>query len=106
MATKTTTTRRPRPERAADEEKEMTSAADNGSDNEVRETASAAPAKTDGKPDDALQTVRKAVEYDPSSYQAQFQLGVVLTALNNYDDAVAAHKSALQLNRRETFPKR
>ena len=54
MPTKTTTSRRPRADKPADEEDGFTAAEDNGSDNEVREAAPPAPAKTDGKGDDTL----------------------------------------------------
>jgi len=54
MPTKTTTSRRPRADKPADEEDGFAAAEDNGSDNEVREAAPPAPAKTDGKGDDTL----------------------------------------------------
>jgi transcription termination factor Rho len=59
MATKTTTTRRPRADKAEDEEAAVPTAEENGSDNgsesnEPRETAPPVPAKTDSKGDDGI----------------------------------------------------
>ena len=51
MATKTTTTRRPRADKPADEEDAVSSAEENGSDNDAPETPVPAPVRNDGNND-------------------------------------------------------
>jgi tetratricopeptide (TPR) repeat protein len=57
-----------------------------------------------GKLDEALKTVRAAVEANPRSAKAQLALGKMLTMRHEDDDAIKAFNDALQLNPRLANP--
>ena len=52
--------------------------------------------KTD--PEQAITLLKKALQLDPRSVRAHFQLGLVLTAQKNYTAAIASYQKALALN--------
>lgn len=52
--------------------------------------------KTD--PQQAIALFRKALQFDPRSVRAHFQLGLVLTAQKNYPAAIESYQKAIVLN--------
>ena len=57
---------------------------------------------TYGKPQEAVNYFREAVEADPFCMEAQLELGYLLGAMENYEEAINSFNNALEIQK--TFP--